>query len=91
VGIFKFDLLTGSVIGGVGAWIIIGLLWQLFEGGPIPIAALVGAIAFIFVYIQINRYELRPDTIQMMLAEVWGIIIYGVVFWAFVFGKLRWY
>jgi len=89
IGRFAGPLL-GGLIGSIVSWLFIDWLWVTFEGGHIPIAALIGALAFIFAHGFISKEELTEQSNWMMAAELWAIILVGIFLFAHS-DVIRWY
>ena len=89
IGRFAGPLL-GGLLGSIIAWLLVDWLWVTFEGGHIPIAALLGALAFIFGHGFISKEQLTEQSHRMMAAELWAILLLGVYLF-FQTDVVRWY
>lgn len=83
-------ILPGALLGSIFAWLIVDLLWFWFAGGHIPIAALCGALGFLFLHGAISKDELTETSRWMMTAEAWAIILVGIVL-VVIPNQIRWY
>ncbi len=79
-------LLVGSVLG----WSILSLLWQVVEGGPIPLAALGLSFVAIGAHGTMSWDELNSPAKHTLVAEMWAIAILAIIL-AADSGAVRWY
>lgn len=70
--------LVGGLIGSIIAWHFVDWLWVAFEGGHVPIVALIGALVFIVGHGFISRGALTKQSNGLMAAEQWAIILIGI-------------
>lgn len=82
--------LFGALIGGLFVWFAIDFLWLWLEGDHVPIAALVGAIAVLFIHSAISKDSLTEQSNWMMAGEAWAIILIGV-YLTLSLDIIRWY
>lgn len=83
-------LLGGIFIAGLIWWNIISKTWEKFEGGVTPIAALVGALFFLFIHAAISNKELTSLSKWNMAGEAWAIIVFGG-YLMFSSSSIRWF
>jgi hypothetical protein len=82
--------MLSAFIGFIISWSIVNVLWVLFEGSNVPIAALLMALAFIFIHGWITKDELTTQSQWMKAAEAWAIIGIGV-YLVVVLPEIRWF
>lgn len=67
-----------ALLGAVVVWAGINLLWQAFEGGPVPVAALAGSFLALGVHGNAAHDDLNPMAKTLLVAEMWGILSIAV-------------
>lgn len=63
------------LLGAVVAWSLLSFLWQLIEGGMMPIAVFAAGFVFLFVHGALKADALSQHSKTAMAAEALGIII----------------
>jgi hypothetical protein len=79
-----------AYFGSIITWSFINFLWKVLEGGPMPIAVLISAIALLFLQGIIGRNELNATAKLTMAAEVCAIITCGI-YLVVDYSPIRWF
>lgn len=64
------NAMIGAFIGSVITWMLINFLWVKYEGGQIPILALLLSIGTLFLYGSFQNKELNQNAKTLMAAEI---------------------
>ena len=83
-------VLIGIFLGSLIGWFVVDLLWQVVEGGRVPLAALGLSLAGIVLHEKAERQNLNTIARLTQSAEMWAIVTLAIIL-AFAPGPVRWY
>lgn len=80
-----------SIIGGIGAWLLVDFFWTLAEGNHMPLSIMIISFIILGIWPLIVNSEtkLTSEAKDAMAGEMWGITLTGIYVYAISENTLR--
>lgn len=83
------NIFLSALFVSVAVWLILGLFWFKIFDYAMPFLAFLLSILFQVLHLNKEKYSLSKLSKNLIVAEVWGIIITAI--FVFIFVEFNWY
>lgn len=77
------NTLFSMLVGGLITWFFINLIWLKVYNHNLPLLAFILSFSFQFIHGNLNNKELTVTSKQMIVAEMWSILLIAIYVLAF--------
>lgn len=78
IGRISKNIFLGMLVGGLITWFLINLIWLKVYNYNLPFLAFVLSFSFQFINLKLNNKELTETSKQMIVAEMWSILLIAI-------------